>query len=63
MKVTPRVHSSFGYWLQQLGLSDRKAAKALGIHYNTVAKYRREGCPRYIMLACKALYHRLGPEE
>ncbi|UXU73689.1 MULTISPECIES: hypothetical protein [unclassified Paracoccus (in: a-proteobacteria)] len=50
----------FNDWLDRTGLSGLQAAEALGIAKNSVVKYRREGAPRHIALACTAIYHNLG---
>lgn len=51
----------FNDWLQRTGLSGLQAAEVLGIAKNSVVKYRREGAPLHIALACSAIYHKLGP--
>ncbi|XWN30019.1 MAG: hypothetical protein ROR55_21380 [Devosia sp.] len=51
--------SSFRSWQDAMGLNNRAAAEALGVHPNTVAKFRREGGAQILRLACAALYHRL----
>lgn len=45
----------FNAWLTHMGLTGRKAARQLGVADNTIVKYRREGAPEYIALACAAL--------
>jgi transposase len=44
-----------------MGISSAEAARRLGIHANTVTKYKTRGAPYSIALACAALYHRLNP--
>ncbi len=51
----------FNDWLEKSGLSGLAAARQLGVAPNTVVKYRREGAPLHIALACSALYARLKP--
>lgn len=51
----------FNNWLKRTGLSGLQAAKILGIAPNSVVKYRREGAPIHIALACSAIYHKLEP--
>ncbi|BAQ16934.1 hypothetical protein [Methyloceanibacter caenitepidi] len=51
----------FAAWVENVAGSDRKAAAMLSLARDTVAKYRDEGAPLYIGLACAALYHRLDP--
>lgn len=60
----------FKEWRKVMGLSQAKAAEALGISKPTVENYergsRREDSrpvviPLNIALACSALFHRLGP--
>lgn len=51
----------FNDWLKRTGLSGLEAARCLGIAPNSVVKYRREGAPRHIALACSAVYHKLEP--
>ncbi len=40
-------------------LSVSQAARLLGVHANTITKYRRGGAPTVVALACSAIYHRL----
>lgn len=62
--MTPEA---FNYWLwsmhpdADLRLTDRDAGSALGCHRVTVAKYRKEGAPKFVALACSALARGLGP--
>jgi DNA-binding transcriptional regulator YiaG len=50
----------FKEWLKTMKISGAKAARLLGVHVNTVTKYKRRGAPDHVALACTALYHRLG---
>ena len=53
---------AFCAWLEQMKLSDRTAVVALGLgSRNTIAKYKVEGAPLYIALACAALARGLPP--
>lgn len=45
----------FNAWLAHMGYSGLEAARKLGCANNTVVKYRRDGAPDYIGLACAAL--------
>lgn len=46
---------AFRKWLQTMKLSDSAATAVLGIgSRNTIARYRREGAPKHIGLACAA---------
>lgn len=45
----------FEAWLEEMGFSGLEAAKRLGVSKNSVVKYRTEGAPGYIRLACAAL--------
>lgn len=40
---------------QQLGLSQRAYADALGIHHSSVGKYRKQGCPEDVLERARAL--------
>lgn len=51
----------FRDWLTAMDMSAAKAAELLGVHPNTMTKYRSEGAPYHVALACSAVYHRLGP--
>lgn len=46
----------FNDWLEHMKLNDAAATRALGLgSRNTVVKYKLEGAPVYIALACAAL--------
>lgn len=51
----------FNDWLDKTGLSGLEAARQLGVAKNSVVKYRREGAPLHVALACSAIYHKLSP--
>ncbi|MTI44256.1 hypothetical protein JM93_04071 [Roseibium hamelinense] len=53
----------FQHWCQRMGFKSTAAtAEALGIgSRNTIAKFRKQGAPRYIALACAALVNNLPP--
>lgn len=55
--------ASFIEWRLAMGFSKRGAAKALGASPSTITAYDTGASPipRYIALACRALYHRLEP--
>lgn len=48
-------------WLSEMKISAAQGARLLGVHPNTMTKYKTEGAPKHIALACAALYHRLKP--
>lgn len=45
----------FAAWIGHMKMSERKVAEALQLSRTTVAKYRQEGAPVHIGLACAAL--------
>ena len=45
----------FTAWMEHVGMNKIKAAAALGLGRNTVARYMIEGAPEYIALACAAI--------
>ena len=46
----------FCAWLEHMGYNDAAATRALGLgSRNTLVKYKAEGAPAYIALACAAL--------
>ncbi len=49
----------FKDWIEFMGLSDAKAAEALGAHRNSMKNWKENGAPKYIELACNALTYRL----
>ncbi|WP_323034095.1 hypothetical protein [Pararhodobacter sp.] len=51
----------FEAWLDLRGISGREAARQLGVSNDTITKYKRQGAPLYIALACSALCHGLPP--
>lgn len=56
--MTPEAMRS---WLTEMKISAAEGARLLGVHPNTMTKYKAEGAPKHIALACAALYHRLKP--
>lgn len=46
-------------WLAAMKISSAEGARLLGVHANTMTKYKTEGAPLHIALACAALYHRI----
>lgn len=50
-------------WMESRGLNDSSAARTLGISRTTVIKYREEGAPPLVALACAAISAGLGPWE
>lgn len=51
--------AAFRAWLDAMKISGSEAARLLGVNPNTITRYRREGGPKMLALACAALYHRL----
>lgn len=51
----------FAAWIEHMKLSDSEAARRLGISRTSLIKYREEGAPVYIGLACAALAFGLPP--
>lgn len=56
--MTPQSMRS---WLAAMKISAAEGARLLGVHPNTMTKYKAEGAPQHVALACAALYHRLEP--
>jgi hypothetical protein len=51
----------FNAWLEHTGFSGLEAARQLGTANNTIVRYRRDGAPHYIGLACSAICQGLPP--
>ncbi|MBC38906.1 MAG: hypothetical protein CMH91_07570 [Oceanicaulis sp.] len=52
----------FTAWLDHMGFKDAQAARALGgMSRNSIKKYKDEGAPYHIGLACAALAYGLPP--
>lgn len=51
----------FNDWLARTGLSAAQAAEALGVSKSSVLKYRQEGGPPIVALACSAIFQKLKP--
>lgn len=49
----------FNGWLQAMRITAAEAGRLLGVTPNTITRYKRQGGPKSIGLACAALYHRL----
>jgi len=45
----------FNAWMEYMQLNDVSASDRLGVSRNSVAKYRTEGAPRTVALACAAI--------
>lgn len=56
--MTPQSMRS---WLAEMKISAAEGARLLGIHPNTMTRYKTEGAPVHVALACAALYHKLKP--
>jgi len=53
--------NAFCNWMKRMNLNSLKTSQALGISPNTITRYRREGTPLYVDLACSALSYGLPP--
>lgn len=54
----------FRAWIVRMGYNDSEAARKLGLgSRNTITKYKDEGAPEYIGLACAALAYGLPAWE
>lgn len=51
----------FSAWIEHMGYSGREAARQLGLANDSVVKYKREGAPLHVALACAALAFGLPP--
>lgn len=49
----------FRNWLAAMKISGAEAARLLDVKPNTITRYRRNGAPKAVGLACAALFHRL----
>ena len=50
----------FNAWLEHMNFNDAAATRALGLgSRNTLVKYKAEGAPVYVALACAALAYGL----
>ncbi len=58
------TNDTFSATRKRLGLNQRDLAEALGMSPTTIGQYEhgRHEVPRYIRLAMKALWHRLGEQ-
>lgn len=62
-QMTPE---DFTAWLafmrmKRYALTDADAAKQLGVHANTMSRWKRHGAPFHVGLACAALIDQLPP--
>ncbi len=48
-------------WLDERGISGREAARQLGVSNDTITRYKRNGAPLHIALACAAICQGLPP--
>lgn len=46
-----------------MNISGAEAARLLGVNANTITRYKRNGTPKSVGLACAALFHRMGEME
>jgi hypothetical protein len=49
----------FRQWLAAMKISGAEASRLLDVNVNTITRYKRNGGPQMLALACAALYHRL----
>lgn len=54
-KASRMPGKAFQSWLVSSGLTDSMAARQLGTSPSTIARYRKEGGPALLALACSAL--------
>ena len=47
--------NEFREWLTNMKFSGAQAARLLGINANTITRYKRQGAPETVRLACSAL--------
>ena len=53
--------NEFCEWLRAMRISGAEAARLLNVNVNTITRYKRDGAPHAIGLACAAIFHRLKP--
>jgi transcriptional regulator with XRE-family HTH domain len=51
--------NEFCTWLKAMKITGAEAARLLGVNVNTITRYKKEGAPQTVSLACAALYHRM----
>ena len=51
----------FARWIADRQISNREAARQLGLNKDTVTRYCRDGGPLWLGLACAAISHGLPP--
>jgi hypothetical protein len=61
MGAVTMTADDFNAWLEHMNISGLEAARRLGLGKDTVTRYKRDGAPPYIALACSALCHGLPP--
>lgn len=66
MTATAMTAADFTAWLafmkmKKLAMNDAEAASRLGVHPNTLGRWKRDGAPAHIALACAAIYDGLPP--
>ena len=60
LSITAMSATAFCNWLSAMKTTRVQAARLLGVSTSMISRYRREGAPLVVGLACTALYHRLG---
>lgn len=58
--ISDMTADDFKEWLKAMKISGTEASRLLDVHQNTIARYKRDGAPKVVSLACSALFHRLG---
>ena len=63
--MTPAAFTTWLAEMKSAGLarSDAECAKLLGVHVNTLVRFKRRGSDHVTALACAALLHRLDPHS
>ena len=54
-RVQPMTGKQFAAWCDHMGLRDSDAARQLGTAPSTIARYRKDGGPALLGLACAAI--------
>lgn len=60
LNIAAMSATAFCNWLTAMKTTRVQAARLLGVSTSMISRYRREGAPLVVGLACTALYHRLG---
>lgn len=60
-KTTRMTGRAFNAWMDAAGFTDSEAARQLGTAPSTIARYRADGGPALLALACSAISAGLSP--